>query len=125
MTAGHSPHGRHDPVPPDPVELERRAWRCLTDAGRPLTAPALADLAGLTRGGALRFLTGWVAAGRANRTAPAGGRYSPYAAVFTATPVTSTTATQLRPARRPTAAGRRRAGARAAGPHLIPEPANV
>lgn len=131
MTAADLEH------PPGPAELEHRAWRCLTGAGRPVTVPELADLAGVTRGGTLRFLTGWVSTGRVRRSAPAGGRYAPYTALFTAaapqladSPGQPAPAAAARPrhARR-CSSTRRRPGPAAgvlAASHLTPEvPAHV
>jgi hypothetical protein len=52
-------------VPRTVAELREAAWRAFTTADKPVTPEWLADAANLTKGGALRFLTGWRTDGRA------------------------------------------------------------
>lgn len=83
---------------PSGAEVELRAWRCMTAAGRTLTPPELAGLAGITAGAALLFLTGWTRAGAVRRGTSPPGRYAPYAAPYTACVPAGATAPTSRPA---------------------------
>lgn len=87
---------------PSGAEVELRAWRCMTAAGRTLTSPELAGLAGITTGAALLFLTGWTRAGAVRRGTSPPGRYAPYAAPYTACiPAGATPPTSRPPTSRP------------------------
>jgi hypothetical protein len=64
------PVSTHRPATPD--ELLVRAWQVFDEAGA-MTADELAGAAGLTRGGALSFLTNWSKTGHATTGARPGG----------------------------------------------------
>jgi hypothetical protein len=65
--------------------LRARAWTALADRkGGPVTAAGLAELAGVTPGGAAAFLAEWTAAGLVDRGHHPAGRFAPHAVPHTA-----------------------------------------